>query len=249
MLPEQKTIDEIFGIVQRLNQRERKKINWWVELKHFNSSLSFLGFCFPSILLSIAFVLGYIDHVLGKFSVLGIIGLILIFIMYICIYLDQFRTIAKDYRESLSKMVGYTMEQAGKDVQHVNDFYKQEIHSLKYVLVQLKAERAARERRIGLMVGALEKVGIIPALIAVMAFLIRPEISKYPAGLLSFMIAAILVLYGGSFVDNYQMISRLDRIIALIEMVIENKKSSQTAPSLSNGSQLLPLGSDGNPLL
>ena len=136
---------------------------------------------------------------------------------------------------------------AERDLKHVKEFSKYDIHNLKYVLAQLKAKRANWERHIALIVGALEKIGFIPAIIAVLAILIRPEIDK-SSGWVRYITGGILTVYAVSFFHNYHM-ERIDRAIMLLEMVIEAKKSPQNAQSLSNGSQFLPLGSYGNPML
>ena len=168
----------------------------------------------------------FISQLLGPSLILGITIVLMATAACICIYLDFRRLVVNDVREHISRAVSRAMKQAERDTHHINDLYKYDIHSIKYVLVQLKAERVGLERRIALLVGALEKIGFIPALIAMIAILMRPEIGKYPSELVQYIAIVILVFYTGSFVHNYQM-EKLDRVIMLIEMVIEAKKSEE----------------------
>jgi len=116
------------------------------------------------------------------------------------------------------------------------------------VLVELKNQRLSLERRTGLLVGALEKVGIIPGIVALIAIYIRPELNKFPAVWVQSIAFGILAMYFMGAAAHVFMV-RLDRYIMLLEMVIEAKKSAKLVQSLTDGQQLLPLGQYRNLIL
>jgi hypothetical protein len=136
--------------------------------------------------------------------------------------------IVKGIRNAKDSIINNSMEYADRDIQYVNDFYEYESSALKYVLVQVKSERAYWEKRVGSLVGALDKVGMIPALIALFAIYIRPEIKNLPAAWVLSIGLGIILLYAVGILSHIWM-TRLDRAIMLIEMVIEAKKSEQSS--------------------
>ena len=140
------------------------------------------------------------------------------------------------------------MENAERDAQCVNDFYKYESQDLKYVLVQLKMTRAAWERNVSLFVGALEKIGLIPSLIALIAILIRSEMAKFPTNWIIWVTYGVISFYCASFVHNHKMV-KFDRAIMLLEMVIEAKESAKPTQSLTDGQQPIPLWLFRNPIV
>lgn len=90
-------------------------------------------------------------------------------------------------------------------------------------LVQVKAEREFFERRVGLFVGAIDKVGIIPALLALTT--VVKNISQWTW--LTTFVYAVPFLYMFGIYCQF-VIMRLDRKAKLLELVINRKESEAT---------------------
>jgi hypothetical protein len=177
LLPGKDTINEIFGIVQALNDAERKLIKEESKKSYFRGER--MIFWLPAGSFLAASILAIASNWLD-IKPLFQISLTILVLSYLSILLSQtiilpikFWAWLKHLVNPLGVIVDAVRKYAETDVQHVNDFYKYETDALKYVLVQLKAERAAWERRVGMLVGALEKVGVIPGLAALIAIYMR----------------------------------------------------------------------------
>src|SRR5262245_21758767 len=204
------------------------------EIKYRNSQASFRGQrtltwapVFPVITAAIFCFLGKLLEV----QLLLKISFLFLCISYLALLVSQFFLSFTDIwksikllRDPLAHMLDTTGSYAEIHATHVNDLYNYESEDLKHVLAELKGGRASWEKRIGMIVGTVEKVGIIPGLAALIAIYMRPEISKSLTGWIAGIAYATPVLYViGLHLHDH--ISQLDRFIMLIEMVIENKKS------------------------
>jgi hypothetical protein len=243
MLPEKESIDAVFGIVEALYKSERKGLKDHLKgLKtDFSSRLSILSIWIPVILF--IFALGaagiYKYELFGKPELLRSIGLILVLLMYLAVFLGQIASLFSTFsacRNALGSIIDRTRKCADRDAQHVNDFFKYESAALKYVLVQMKAEKTAWERHISLFAGAIEKIGIIGMIPGVAALI---SIYTNPNNLSSPWIRQIadLLIYGTPVLYimgmwYHHLISRFDRYTMLIEMVIEAKKSEESLTPL-----------------
>ena len=245
MLPDKDIINEMFGIVQNLNDAERELIKEESKKSYFRGEKMIFGLPIASFIVALVFAIvsNWFD-----FKFVLQISRIALIISYLSIILGQTTilpiklwTWRKRIANPLGSIIDTIRKYAETDVDIVKDLYKRETDDLKYMLTQLKAERSAWERRVGMLVGALEKVGIIPGLAALIAIYMRPEITKPLTGWVAGIAYGIPGVYIIGMWSHLHM-SRLDRFIMLIEMVIEAKKSALPAQSLSNDQQLLPLG-------
>jgi len=132
-------------------------------------------------------------------------------------------------RDLLGTIVETSRMFANADAPHVNELFKYQQQDLQYVLVELKAERGAWERRVGVLIGAQEKIGMIPGLIALIAALSRLQGDPLPSWVVG-VVYALPVLYFFGLCSHILM-TKLDRGIMLLEMVIDtlkNKGSDET---------------------
>jgi hypothetical protein len=241
MLPDKDTIAEIFSIVKALNDTEKKA------QKEFTKNARFRGqravTWVPTFSFIAAVILCFLSKLL-EIQLLFKISFGFLVISYSAYIISQLFITFKDIwnyrnflRDPLDSMLDNTRRYAETHVTHVNNLYNYESEALKHVLAELKGGRAAWEKHISLFVGALEKVGIIPGLAALIAIYIRPEISKPLTGWIAGIAYATPVIFGiGLHAHDHMAI--LDRHIMLIEMVIENKKSvtcKEPSVTLTNG--------------
>jgi hypothetical protein len=182
----------------------------------------------------IALGLALLNKGLGK-QWLSQVALILLATTYLFILLNPFIMLVLNWsffwravRNPLGLILDNSKQCAETDMKYIRYFYKHERHALKFVLIEMKAERSAFERRVGLIVGALEKIGIIPGLVALFATLTR--INSFQSAWIYGIAYGMPILYFLGVYEHYLM-SRLDRFIMLLEMVIESQKSEGTGPN------------------
>ena len=105
---------------------------------------------------------------------------------------------------------------------------------LQYVLVELKADRAAMERRVGTFVGAQEKIGLVPGLIALVAAIARFYSPDSQGALSSPWIQGFVYGIPGGYVLGmwvHSLMTKIDRVIMLLEMIIDTKKDEEDDPN------------------
>ncbi len=116
---------------------------------------------------------------------------------------------------------------AHTDASHVNQLSTYTWQELQYVLVELKAERAAMERRVGTLVGAQEKIGLVPGLIALVAAIARFYSPDSQGALSSPLIQGFVYGIPALYVLGmwlHSLMAKIDRVIMLLEMIIDTLK-------------------------
>jgi hypothetical protein len=221
MVPDKETVEAIFRVVQELNDTQ---IDY--KATRVDTDRPFIVRFF---LVSLGSALGAYACLIGALALfsswlnqpeLAYIAGVLVFLIYLVIYgrylLGQLRH--QDRNWPAAVFFDRVTQYAKIDVSHVNAFSQYDVSALQYVLVELKAERAAWERRIGLFVGAAEKVGLVPGLVASVAALSRlPNVS--PVWLV--IIAIVNLMLFGVGGQQHGLLMRLDRSIMLLELVID----------------------------
>lgn len=108
---------------------------------------------------------------------------------------------------------------AKADLRHISRLKNSDINDLEEVLLEIRSEREFLERRLSIMFGAVEKVGILPGLFVLLYILRKPDWNAWDlwvpmANALFYIQAAYL---------HFPMM-RLDRKIRLLELVIARNK-------------------------
>jgi hypothetical protein len=99
---------------------------------------------------------------------------------------------------------------------------RRSVEQLEFVLLELKAERGFFERRLSLVVGAIEKVGLGPGLLAAGISLsnIKADQPEWVSALA--YATPILYVFG---VGAHFLLMRLDRFVKLTELAVGRKRS------------------------
>lgn len=89
-------------------------------------------------------------------------------------------------------------------------------------LLEIKNEREFLEKRMNLLIGPIDKLGILPGIVATITALTRiPENYNWISAIAyGYMVLSFLSLF------FYQLIMRYERMIALTELALESKSSS-----------------------
>ncbi|TMP41296.1 hypothetical protein CWB96_17900 [Pseudoalteromonas citrea] len=95
------------------------------------------------------------------------------------------------------------------------------IGTLDIVLLELRSEKEFFEKRIALVVGTIEKFGLIPGIFAVLVALSNVKADKFLW--LDALAYAVLFLYGFG-VAAHHLAMRLERYSKVVELVLESKK-------------------------
>jgi hypothetical protein len=107
------------------------------------------------------------------------------------------------------------------DFHHLPELERCSRYGLENVLLEVKAEREFFERRIGLYVGAIEKVGIIPGLLAL------PSIFKDANWNWVTTVAVAMPFIYVAALRGHAYVIRLDRNVKLLELIIGRKKQTE----------------------
>jgi len=110
-----------------------------------------------------------------------------------------------------------------KDLSIIDELSRCSKEAIQYVLVQYKHERNAFERRTGMLAGAIDKVGIFPALAGLVITVSNLVKASDSTGWGSFFGPLLLVLYVQAL-SAVQMIQKMDRVIALLEFSVQVRK-------------------------
>jgi hypothetical protein len=113
-------------------------------------------------------------------------------------------------------------EAAVSEAQYVEELSGYETVVLEYALTQYKAERSAFARRTEILAGALEKVGIFPAMLAY--FAVASSVLKEAGQFVTILVWTVPAFYCLAFAGGVLNL-KMDRIIALLEYSIKLKRS------------------------
>ena len=156
-----------------------------IKLKLFSPSLGSFSdkvFFFLVILVLFAIILFPIFWYFGIPWVYQLILLIVTLgyiVLLISAVIEEIQDLAQFAKNPLSRTLRLLERNCIEDVKLIENMLSCNPISVEYVCKQLTAERLAFERRVGVLVGALEKVGIIPGLATLIFCLVK---NKYIAG-------------------------------------------------------------------
>lgn len=231
MVPAPDTRDAILSIIDKILNEHRSK-NRKVEWKTaFWSTSALFEVGLPLIFFALALISGGIYRWVHRADWLGLISYILILLIFVSVSIGGCIDAARVFnpRRVVNSILEKIRKRIDTDAPHITELSKHSWQDLEYVLVEVKAERAALERRTGLLVGALEKIGLVPSTIAAFAALAR-----LPGGLSSPWIQGIaygtpLLYFSGIF--TYERMIEFDRVIMLLESIIDTNKSEEDNPN------------------
>jgi hypothetical protein len=201
----------------------RKKSHKKTYKRDFRLLLIISGLGFLSV--AMAFV-----YYLTKIEWLKLIGLLLLLLIYFTIpAMHIYRAyqcrskIKRSFLLPLCESLNLNVKtELSVDTLYLPALKKLTREELKLGLLEIKNERVFLEKRMNLMIGPIDKLGILPGIVATITALTKiPEnynwISTIAYG---YMILSFLSLF------FYQLIMRYERMIALTELALESKPPS-----------------------
>lgn len=165
----------------------------------------------------------------------AIVGLALLLLSYLATLIHPFLIAWINRRAFIAAIkdpIGLLFENASAatavDARLLPRLVRTPIEHLELLLLELKAEKEFFERRLSLVVGSIEKIGLGPGLLAAGVSLanIKTDQSDW-IGALAY---AMPVLYAFGVAAHF-LLMRLDRFVKLAELAVARKKS-QASPSV-----------------
>jgi len=176
-------------------------------------------------------VLAGILYYFDKIQTLGAASLVLISVGYLGIIAFQISLVLENWtdifgflKNPLTILLARVQDETKLDYANLYELKEKSSLVLEHVQAHLKSERDSFERRVGVLVGALEKVGIIPGLITL--YLAWLKFGSNDISLEPEIATGIFLLYFFAFYCHF-LFSRLDRFIYTIDTVIDLKNENK----------------------
>jgi hypothetical protein len=114
------------------------------------------------------------------------------------------------------------------DTRYLPKLMNKPLENVELLLMEIKSEKEFFERRISLVVGPIEKLGLVPGLLATAVSLqtFQQGQSEWIT-VLAYASPAVFI-YGTA---AHFLVMRLDRMVKLLELVVASKKEALTRPS------------------
>ncbi|MGF1836428.1 hypothetical protein [Photobacterium sanguinicancri] len=219
-------VDKLFSIVKEISRNEvgDRKNNNCSKNRKLERLLFLLMVIVPfSLSLIICLIINYVYND----DWLIYLALFFLSITYVSILVNPVITIfvnrkaiVKTAREPFSIICENAESHAKLDLVKYRELLTYSREELDYLLLQLKAERDAFTKRIYLVNGSIDKVGLVPGILALIVLL-----TKLPGEHVSWIFALafsspILHFFG---IGMFFLISRLERVIGIVEAALKSK--------------------------
>lgn len=159
------------------------------------------------------------------------LSLVALVIAYVGILLHPFaeaflhrRALVKGIRHPFGILLKNAADTGAVDLRYFPRLSARSLNLLEFAHLEVRAEREYFERRVSLVVGAIDKLGVAPGLLAAFLSLHQLRGIGFEWWVLS-LAYATPVLYLFAVMAHY-LLMRLDRMVRLLELVITHKKDS-----------------------
>ncbi|AZD09606.1 hypothetical protein C4K26_4217 [Pseudomonas chlororaphis] len=226
----QESIERFFEIHTQLEQsekkrrREKRREEKSTNAYRWGNRIFWWALCAPAIL---SIVVGGVAWI-GDWREMFIYSWILLGISYLTVLVSPLlgswlyrSALRRVYQAPFSNLLSINVKIPMQiDGRYLDVFCELPVATLQLGALELKSERASFEKRTTMFAGAIEKIGILPGLLAFMTTL--PKLDAQPEWVYALAYATIVVMPLYVFVQ--MLLVRYDRMIALTELAIERKK-------------------------
>jgi len=159
-----------------------------------------------------------------SFKLFSVIFLIFCYIGYIShpfvLLIIHRKFFGKFFRNPLSVIYDNVKRNHQVDLQYLSYFMSKKKQDLEVVLLEVVAEKEAFEKRIALLVGSIDKIGLAPGLLAL--FLSMNKLKDIELDWVLAIAYAIPIFYGFG-VFSHILATKMSRHITILEYVISKK--------------------------
>lgn len=222
---QQERLFQLLRAASRLEVRRRKRSKNGMQgylLRNYLWIFQVAPFC-------LAIALGVARKFCGAPEWVAAVGLIMLLGLYLASLAQPF-LLAWVHRKALSKaarnpfdlLLENACSTAAVDVLLIPKLLRSPLEDIELLLLQLKAEKEFFERRLSLVVGSIEKVGLVPGLLAAGISLsnLKSDQSEWVVALA--YATPLLYLFGAG---AHFLLMRLDRMTKVTELAVARKKS------------------------
>ena len=226
-------LDSLYQIAQQISDQEIEEGKKISSVKSRHASKIFIWSVIVPIILGL--VIGFVNKLFIDAPILRVISVCIILISYLSIIAQPLieEWLYEDSRcrfisNPFSKLLMNSKFNANNDLVFITDLLEKKLEHLKFLKLELDAEKNAFSKRISLMVGALERIGLLPGVFGILVIIgeFGTEQSDWAYALA--YATPILYLAG---VGMHLLVSRLDRITQLVGYAIDMKESALTNAS------------------
>lgn len=215
--------------MKRANQQQRgyliRNFAWWFQVVPF----------------AVAAIIAIARSYYGASENVAIAGLIFLLVSYVATLLHPF-ILAWVHRRTLvvaaKNPIGLLFDNANAttrvDARLITRLLRSPIEHLELLHVELKSEREFFERRLSLIVGSVEKIGLAPGLLATSISL--SNLKSTQTDWITALAYMTPVLYVLGVVSHF-LLMRLDRFTKIVELAVAQQKSLTIA---STGTAKMP---------
>lgn len=216
--------ESIYRAISWISARENETKETWIEELIKAPNLQYA----ISIVLIVVSILGGILGKILSLELIILISMISLILGYLGLLLSPFvlalyyrKDIAKFIRNPLSIIIDNAKKNHHADTMFVQYLNSRDNKALEISLIEMKAERAAFEKRVALIIGMIDKVGLLPGIVAI--FVSLPKIKAIDIDWVLAIAYAMPFLYFLGLWSHFLM-SKMSRHISLMEYALEQKK-------------------------
>ncbi|MGH1439761.1 MAG: hypothetical protein ACRBBR_06595 [Cellvibrionaceae bacterium] len=223
-------IESIFQSIVHLNEKERAAVKQKNELS--NQRMNRLYIWGVGVPLVLATTVGMTNKLTIQSDILNVAALLLLVLVYVgilalpfCEIISHRKDIIRFFKNPFKRMILNIKENTESDTQYISVFNEKSIDTLRFIKSQIELEKDTLMKKLGLILGAVEKVGLLPGILALLAML-----SKLEAGqsewvyALAYSIPFLHIL--GLALHSY--IFQLNRVLLSLEHIIEIKENEDS---------------------
>lgn len=136
-------------------------------------------------------------------------------------------------RDPFAVLLGNAMQTTTIDMKYIARLQSKPVAMLELVYLEVKSEREYFEKRISILIGAIDKIGLVPGLLAAVLSFSNPQLGVYSWWILPPAYATpVLYLFGAA---AHFLVLRLDRMTKILELTVACAKTiSSTATATTH---------------
>lgn len=220
------SIDSTYRIIKAINDFEGKQYRESQKSKYskFTTRLYFEIIVFP---FCVAVILGFSKRFLGAPGWVSAPGLLALLISYLGIIVHPIvsailnrKNILKSIRDPFGVILNNSKISAKADRKYFNYLKSKPTSDLKLIQKNLISEKNDFQKRVSFVVGAIEKIGIVPGVLAL--YVTYTKLSGPVPDWVSMIAYATPILYVLGATAHFYIL-KLEKMASLLELVIEEK--------------------------
>ncbi len=219
-------IDSLYRIIQVMNNKRIKENKKLAKLNHSRKITVLFFISIIILLISIVIQLTNIYTIKSHF--ISNISLLFLMISYIFIVAQPLffvlihkKTIKKIISNPFDVLLHNSKKCAVNDLRIIKSLRTKSKKELELLKLELIAEKNESEKRVSLLIGAIEKIGIFPGILALIVTVSKIEISPNDNWILAIAYSIPVFYFIGLVIQG--CLSQFSRSIQLIDYVINEK--------------------------